>query len=67
MTQTIEIEVGGLYADLHEQFESELGEQYDAEVRAQLEDFLHNFNQQIERQTEAMQEPEQKIVDTDDS
>lgn len=58
MTETIEVEVGELYAQLHEQYSANLGEQYEERVRQNAEDFLHNFNQQVERQQEAAQEQE---------
>lgn len=53
MTESIEIDVGELYANLHEQYSEGLGEQYEERVRQNVEDFLHNFNQQVERQQDA--------------
>jgi ElaB/YqjD/DUF883 family membrane-anchored ribosome-binding protein len=54
MGETIEVEVGSLYAEMHEQYSNELAEQYEERLRQQTEDFLHNFNQQVERQQEQM-------------
>lgn len=61
MSQTIEIEVGDLYAGMHEQYSEDVGEQYDERVRAQLEDFLHQFNQQVERQQEQVQQQQEQV------
>lgn len=55
MVETIEVPVGQLYADIHEQFEEQLGEQYMIQFRQDVEDILHSKNQQIERQQEAME------------
>lgn len=56
MSETIEIEVGNLYANLHEQFQEQVGDQYEQRSRTQFEEFLHNFNQEVERQVEVMEE-----------
>lgn len=66
MSQTIEIEVGDLYANLHEQFTTEVGPQYDERMRQQTEAFLHEFNQQFERQVEQMQEEESLDLSEED-
>lgn len=58
MSRTIEIEVGELYANMHEQYLDELDEQYVQRVRQQTEDFIHNFNQQVERQQEQVAQGE---------
>lgn len=58
MSDTIEIKVGNLYANLHEQFETTLGEQYDERARQTFETFLHELNQQVEREQEQQQELE---------
>lgn len=56
MSETIEPEVGSLYAEMHNQYSEELGEQYEERLRQTLEDFIHNFNQQVERQQEQLSE-----------
>lgn len=48
----ITVDVGSLYGDVHEQLAEELGDQYTERLRAQTEDFIHEFNQQVERQME---------------
>jgi NAD(P)H-dependent FMN reductase len=58
MSETVEIEVGSLYERLHSQFEEEVGEQYKERARSQFEEFLHNFNQEVERQREQVQNQE---------
>lgn len=60
MSETIEIEVGTLYAEMHERYSTEVGEQYTERVRAQTEDFLHQFNQQMERQQEQVQQQQEE-------
>jgi predicted N-acyltransferase len=52
MSETIELEVGALYAQQHERFAKELGDQYEERARKQFEDFLHQMNQRVERQNE---------------
>lgn len=49
MAETIEVEVGDLYADMHDQFETELGDEYTQQIRQVLENNLHQLNQQLER------------------
>lgn len=56
MSETIEVEVGGLYADLHRRFKEQIGDQYDEQARQNFEEFLHNFNQRIEREMEQQEE-----------
>lgn len=63
MSTTIELEVGDLYANLHEQFKEQVGPQYEGQARQEIEEFLHNFNQQVERQMEQM---EQQSADEDE-
>lgn len=53
MPQTIELEVGPLYAQLHERFKDQLGDQYEQQSRQEFESFLHELNQTLERQVEA--------------
>lgn len=55
MSETIELEVGDLYANLHDQFNGQLSEQYEERARQNFEEFLHNFNQQVEREVEQQQ------------
>lgn len=65
MSQTVELELGDLYANLHERFSEQIGEEYDQRARTEMEEFLHNFNQQYERQVEqiAAQQEEQEELD----
>lgn len=49
MAETIEIDVGQLYADMHDQFKNELGEEYNQQMRQVIENNLHQLNQQLER------------------
>lgn len=65
MSTKIEVEVGDLYAELHEQFEEQIGEQYTANARQEMEGFIHKLNQQFERQMEQAEEQEQEIDDLD--
>ena len=55
MAKKIEITVGELYADLHERFSENLGQEYDDTIRAEVEDYLHTLNKQLERQSEQAQ------------
>ena len=55
MAEEITLEVGGLYAQLHDRFSEDVGEQYNEQLRQQIEEIIHNFNQQVERQTEQAQ------------
>lgn len=59
MSRTIELEIGDLYASLHDQFSAQVGENYDDQARQQFEEFLHNFNQQVERSMEEQQQQAQ--------
>lgn len=52
MAETIEIEVGPLYAQLHNRFTEQMDEQYTPQARQQFESFLHEYNQQVERELE---------------
>lgn len=65
MSRTIELEVGNLYADLHERFSEQVGDQYDERVRREFEEFIHEFNQEVERQVEQAQ-AEQENLDLSD-
>lgn len=58
MSQTIEIDIGDLYAEMHEQYSDDLDDQYEPRLRQQVEDFLHQFNQQVERQQEQVGQEE---------
>lgn len=69
MSRTIELEVGDLYASLHEQFSVQVGENYEEQARQQFEEFLHNFNQQVEREVEQQQaqaQPQEQFDLTDE-
>jgi len=58
MTDEITLEVGDLYAQLHERFGTEVGEQYDERLRQEVEEFVHKVNQEVERQREQAQSTE---------
>jgi flagellar biosynthesis chaperone FliJ len=58
MAEEITADVGDLYAELHEQYAENLGDQYSERLRQNLEEFIHNFNQQVERQRDAVSEQE---------
>lgn len=55
MAETIEVAVGPLYAQLHDKFSEQVGEPYDEDLRQQIESFLHQYNQSLERQIEQQQ------------
>lgn len=59
MSEEITADVGDLYAELHEQYQENLGEQYSERLRQNLEEFIHNFNQQVERQRDAAAQQEE--------
>lgn len=59
MAEEITLEIGDLYAELHEQYSENLGEQYSQRLRQNFEEFVHNFNQQVERQREAVESDEE--------
>jgi len=65
MSQTIEIEVGDLYAQIHERYTEGAGEQYTERLRQNTEDFLHQFNQQVERQRDAVGEGEAEEMEVE--
>lgn len=55
MAQEVTFEVGDLYAELHAQYAEQIGEQYEGRLRQDFEEFVHNFNQQVERQRDQAQ------------
>jgi len=55
MVRTVELQLGELYADLHERFSENLGQEYEDTIRAEVEDYLHTLNKQLERQSEQAQ------------
>lgn len=59
MAEEILVPVGDLYANLHAQFAGNLGEDYEAQLRQEVENFLHRYNQQIDRRVEQNSEEEQ--------
>ncbi len=63
MSSEIVVEVGDLYEKLHVQFSDNLDEEYEQALRKHVEDFLHNYNQQLDRQLE-LQESEFDNSDT---
>lgn len=67
MSETIEVEVGALYANLHEGFEGQLDEQYTERARQTMESFLHEFNQQVERQQERAQAQQNGELDLEEA
>jgi DNA-binding protein Fis len=52
MVSEITVEVGDLYENLHVNFSDNLDDAYERALRKNIEDFLHNYNQQLDRQTE---------------
>lgn len=56
MPSEIEIEVGDLYENLHVQFSENIGDDYDEALRQNIENFLHNYNQQLDRQVEQQED-----------
>ena len=59
---TIEIEVGELHANLHEQLEGAIGEQYQEKTRNEMEELIHDTYRQLERAQEQQSGIEQKDV-----
>lgn len=55
MARTVELQLGELYAELHERFSENLGQEYEDTIRAEVEDYLHTLNKQLERQSEQAQ------------
>jgi hypothetical protein len=70
MREEITIEIGNLYAELHRHYERVLGETYDQRVRNEFENFIHTFNQQVEREEEmrkmANEENQEEIYSVDE-
>ena len=57
MSEEVTITVGELYANLHKQYKEGLEDAYEERARQTFEEFIHNFNQEMERQQEqAMEE-----------
>jgi len=52
MPEEITITVGSVYAQLHENYTAQIGDAYEQRARDEFEDFIHEFNKQIERETE---------------
>lgn len=65
MSETIEIKVGSLYANLHEGFVESLEDQYEERARQTFEAFIHEFNQQVEREQEQMEAQQASQEDVD--
>lgn len=69
MPETIEVEIGDVYAQLHGDLSNILGDRYDDAVREQLEDWIHERNQELERSREqamAQSEPAGSPESTDE-
>jgi hypothetical protein len=66
MSQEVTIELGNLYAELHEQYDENLGEQYTQRLRQNTEEFIHNLNQQVERQREQAEAQEDIDLEAED-
>lgn len=56
MSSEITIDVGDLYENLHVQFSDNIGDEYEAAIRREVENFLHNYNQQLDRTVEQQEE-----------
>lgn len=54
MSKTIEIKVGDLYAQIHEEYAESQATEYDEQLRSLTENFIHKFNQQVEREQEQL-------------
>jgi ElaB/YqjD/DUF883 family membrane-anchored ribosome-binding protein len=52
MASEITVTVGDLYENLHVQFSDNLDEEYEQAIRQNIENFLHNYNQQLDRRVE---------------
>lgn len=52
MPSEITVTVGDLYENLHVQFSDNLDEEYEQAIRQNIENFLHNYNQQLDRRVE---------------
>lgn len=69
MAETIEVSVGNFHANLHEQLEAMVGEQYEETVRNELESLIHDTYRELERAQEQQDALEQKAdleVETDE-
>lgn len=64
MAQEVTFDAGDLYAELHEQYSEQVGEQYEERLRQNFEEFVHNFNQQVERQRDKAQKEEIDFEET---
>lgn len=56
MSKKIRVEVGDFYAELHEHYTESAGDDYTERAREQLEDWIHGFNKQVEREIEQQQD-----------
>ena len=66
MASDVTIPVCDLYENLHVQFKDNLGEDYEAAIRQEVEDFLHNYNQQLDRRVEQQEEHQHAQIDQED-
>ena len=62
MSEEVTITVGELYSNLHKQYKEGVGDVYEERARQNFEEFVHNFNQEIERQ----QEQQEQAIEEDD-
>ena len=52
MAEYVEFAIGDSFAQRHEQFRDDLGDEYDEQMRNLIENELHTITQQLERQAE---------------
>jgi len=56
MAETIEIEVGGIYAQQFEILQQQVGDRVNAVLRDTVEDEIHELTKNVERQIDAQEE-----------
>lgn len=52
MAEPVEIAIGESFAERHQQFVEELGDDYEQRMRELIENEIHTVTQQLERQAE---------------
>lgn len=67
MAERIEIIVGDSFAQKHEQLQAQLGDEYDATMRENVEDILHTLTKQLERSAEQQQKLQSSMENTTDA
>ena len=67
MATMVEIPIGESFAERHEQFTEQLGDQYQERMRQLLEDEVHTVTQELERQAEQQVEPAEAVSDVEEN